>query len=64
MNSVHNAQTTLTATIVNNLAAAFIVAGFIAPAANGQLTFGAIAWIGVGIGLHLLARSILGGLKQ
>jgi hypothetical protein len=68
MNAVHNARITLTATIVNNLAAAFAVAGFVAPAATGQLdTAGrlvvAFAWAVIAAGLHSLARALLGGLK-
>jgi hypothetical protein len=35
MHTVHNERTELTATILNNLAAAFVVAGFVAPAVNG-----------------------------
>jgi hypothetical protein len=45
MNAVHNARITLLATIVNNLAAAFAVAGFVAPAASGQMdTAGDLSW--------------------
>lgn len=36
MNTIHNARVTLTATIINNIAAAFAVARFVAPAATGQ----------------------------
>lgn len=31
MHAVHNVRIQLTATLINNLAAAFVVAGFIAP---------------------------------
>jgi hypothetical protein len=37
MHTTHNARITLLATLLNNAALAFIVAGFIAPAAGGQL---------------------------
>ena len=40
MHTVHNARVTLLATVFNNLALAVIVAGFIAPAASGQLRAG------------------------
>lgn len=68
MNDIHNERVKLLATYINNLAAAFAVAGFIAPATGGLLTGAgrfilAIAWIGIGFGLHYLARGILGGLK-
>lgn len=65
---IHNERTKLTATWVNNLGAAFVVAGFIAPAVSGQLDGAgrfvvALVWIGIGYGLHSLARAILGGLE-
>jgi dipeptide/tripeptide permease len=65
---IDNERTKLTATWVNNLAAAFVVAGFIAPAVSGQLDgvgrfVVALVWIGIGYGLHALARAILGGLR-
>jgi hypothetical protein len=69
MNTVHNARATLTATIINNLAAAFAVAGFVAPAASGLLDSAgrfavAVAWSGISVGLHFLARAILEGVNQ
>ncbi len=69
MHIVHNARVTLLATIVNNLAAAFVVAGFIAPAVNGQMDGGgrifiALAWIGIGAVLHSCAQYVLGRLRQ
>jgi hypothetical protein len=65
MHTVHNERIKLTATILNNLAAAFVVAGFVASAVNGSFA-GAypFAWIIVGAGLHYVARAILGGLRQ
>jgi hypothetical protein len=69
MHAVHNARIQLLATALNNVALAFIVAGFVAPAASGQLTAGGhvlvtIAWIGLGAGLHLCAQLALGRLRQ
>jgi hypothetical protein len=68
MNTIHNARITLTATIINNLATAFAVAGLVAPAATGQLDSAgrlivAFAWAVIAAGLHSLARGLLGGLK-
>jgi hypothetical protein len=61
---IHNERTKLTATILNNVAAAFIVAGFVGPLVNGAFAGGyPLAWIIVGAGLHYLARVTLGGLK-
>jgi hypothetical protein len=65
---IHNERTKLLATVVNNLAVAFAVAGFVAPAASGQLVgvgpfIVAVAWLGIGAGLHSLALAILGGLN-
>ncbi len=69
MHTIHNEQTKLTATWLNNLAAAFAVAGFVAPAVSGQLDGAgrfvlALIWIGIGAGLHALARKVLKGLRQ
>jgi hypothetical protein len=69
MNAIHNARVQLLATVVNNLAVAFVVAGFVAPLVTGQLQGGAqaivmLAWIGLGIGLHFCGRWVLGGLRQ
>jgi hypothetical protein len=66
---LHNARITLLATALNNVALAFIVAGFIAPAVTGQLPSGwrvlvTIAWIGLGVGIHLCAQLALGRLRQ
>jgi hypothetical protein len=59
----------LLATALNNLALAFIVAGFVAPAVGGQVhggwgVFITLAWIGFGAGLHVCAQFALGGLRQ
>ena len=69
MHTVHNARITLVATLLNNAALAFIVAGFIAPTVSGQLhgsgqAVTTLAWIALGGGLHLSAQSVLGRLRQ
>jgi hypothetical protein len=68
-NVVHNARITLLATAFNNLALAVVVAGFLAPAAGGQLHGGwqaltTLTWIGFGIALHISGQSVLGRLRQ
>ena len=68
MHTIHNAQITLLATLLNNAALAFIVAGFIAPAAGGQLHAGwqaaaTLAWVCLGLGLHMIGRAVLGRLR-
>lgn len=68
MHAVHNARIQLLATALNNIALAFIVAGFVAPAVTGQLPSGwhalvTIAWIGLGLGIHLCAQLVLGRLR-
>jgi hypothetical protein len=68
MHAVHNARIQLLATLLNNAALAFIVAGFIAPATNWQLHAGwqavtTIAWVCLGVGLHFSARVVLGSLR-
>lgn len=65
MHTVYNERIKLTATILNSLAAAFVVAGFVAPAVNGS--FGGaypFAWIIVGAGLHYAAAAIPGRLRK
>jgi hypothetical protein len=66
--TIHNERVRLTATILNNAALAFIVAGFIAPATSRQLQGGwqaaaTIFWIALGVGLHFIARAVLGRLR-
>ena len=74
MSLVYNEQTKLTATALNNVAVAFVVAGFVAPVvgfANGlelrlgvaSTTFTAV-WLATGLILHLTARLILRRLKS
>jgi hypothetical protein len=69
MHAIHNARIQLLATALNNVALAFIIAGFVAPAVTGQLPSGwhalvTIAWIGLGVGIHLCAQLALGRLRQ
>jgi hypothetical protein len=68
MNTVHNERIKLLAGAMNNLALAVIVAGFLAPAINGQLHAGyqaltTLAWIAGGCILHCFAQLVLGGLR-
>ena len=71
MSVTHTEQTKLTATFLNNLALAFIVAGFVAPVVALTLRettsppldqlaipFSAV-WLSVGLVLHLIARAYL-----
>jgi len=69
MHAVHNARVQLMATAVNNLALAFIVAGFVAPVVTGNVrglgtVLIALAWIGLGAALHFGAQLVLGSLRQ
>jgi hypothetical protein len=69
MHTVHNARIQLLATLLNNAALAFVVAGFIAPATSGRLqgcwqAVTTIAWVGFGLALHWAGRSVLGRLRQ
>jgi hypothetical protein len=73
--NVQNERTRLTATWVNNVAAATVAAGTISPLA--ALAYGFMgahraawivaalsgAWILAGAGLHAIARAILGSLR-
>lgn len=75
MSLVHNERVKLTATFLNTLASASVVAGGISPLVALVYGFGAtslagwliamvaVMWIFVGVGLHLFARVILGRLK-
>jgi dipeptide/tripeptide permease len=77
MSLIHNESTKLTAAWFNTLAAATVVAGVIAPMA--ALVFGvptsatistaafalaAIAWLGLGVVLHVLAKIALRRLRE
>lgn len=66
--AIHNVRINLLATLLNNAGLAFMVAGFIAPLTSGQLHPGwrlaaVVAWIGFGVGLHFIARVVLGRLR-
>ncbi|MGD0110056.1 MAG: hypothetical protein ABSC06_39485 [Rhodopila sp.] len=71
---IHNERTKLTATWLNGLATAATAAGAIAPAAaasfgisGGQFGWrfivGTVTWLSVGLGLHYVARRVLGRLR-
>ena len=69
MHAIRNARIQLLATALNNVALAFIVVGFVAPAVTGQMPRGwhalvTIAWIGLGVGIHLCAHLALERLRQ
>jgi hypothetical protein len=67
MSLVHNEQTKLTATALNNVAVAFVIAGFVAPIVGlGQSrpadivpVLFSLIWLLTGLVLHLAARLIL-----
>lgn len=74
MSLVHNERVKLTATTLNNIAIAAVVAGFVAPVAG--VLYGlaaapasrfwylvALAWLATGVILHLASRSLLGELR-
>lgn len=72
--TARNDRRRLTATFLNTIAAAFVITGVIVPIISlaYQLTtpqtrywpiFG-VAWLGFGIGLHLIARHILKGVEE
>ena len=68
MHTVHNARIQFLATLLNNAALAFIVAGFIAPVTSGDL-HGRLAGnhhhcLGrLGVGLHFSGQAVLGRLR-
>jgi hypothetical protein len=66
--AIHNARINLLATLINNIALAFIVAAFVAPTVSGQLQGGwhavvTLAWVGLGAALHYAARVVLRWLR-
>ena len=74
MSLVHNEQTKLTATALNNVAVAFVIAGFVGPmvavgyrsaamARDGIAILVSIIWLFIGFILHSIARLILRDLK-
>jgi hypothetical protein len=71
---IHNEQTKLTATALNNVAVATVIAGFLGPIlalrldsagvqADAVAVVASVAWLFVGWILHLVARLVLLGLK-
>ena len=74
MSLVNNEQTKLTATALNNVAVAFVIAGFVGPmvavgygsaamARDGIAILVSIIWLFVGFIRHSIARLILRDLK-
>ena len=74
MSIVHNEQTKLTATALNNVAVATVIAGFLGPIVALVLDSRSVqtdsiavltsaTWLFVGWILHLVARLVLLGLK-
>jgi hypothetical protein len=76
MSLIHNEQTKLTATLLNNVAMAFVAAGVVtpliayfygigagAPIGVWRPSGGAAIWFLTGIGIHLAARRILRSLR-
>jgi hypothetical protein len=74
MNLIHSKQTKLTATALNNVAVAFVIAGFVGPIM--ALGYGpaampsdvvaivvSIIWLSVGFVLHVIAKLVLRDLK-
>ena len=75
MSLIHNERTKLLATALNNTAVATVVTAIVAPivgflygspsaTATRWWPLIGIAWLLVGIGLHMLAQIVLGKLKQ
>jgi hypothetical protein len=75
MSLIHNERWKLTATALNGVAIVMAATGFIVPIVN--LSYGApatadtwllilisLAWFGSAVSLHLLARYVLGRLKE
>ena len=66
MRLVHNERTKLLATALNTTGVGAILAGIVAPAANGTLGDPShiIAWVGLGLDLILMAQAALGRLLE
>ena len=75
MNLVHNESVKLLATTLNSVAVASIVTGVVAPTAGFVYGLGqpvqtwrvgaaVLAWLAVGMGLHLIAQRILRRLRE
>ncbi|MDH2308602.1 hypothetical protein [Methylobacterium brachiatum] len=75
MSAVHNEQTKLLATALNNIAVAFVVIGFVtpitamsfgvasAPSLRSTTAFFAAIWLSAGIGIHPIGRCVLRSIK-
>lgn len=72
MSLIHNEQTKLTATALNNVAVAFLIAGIVAPLVthaqqpvppSGWAILLSLAWLLSGFILHVVARLTLRRLK-
>ncbi len=74
MSLVHNEQTKLTATAINNVAVAFVIAGFVGPAValgygseamprDAVAIAASLVWLFVGFTLPLIGKLILRGLE-
>ena len=76
MTAVHNEQTKLLATALNNVAVAYVVIGFVtpvtavsfgvasAPPLRAGTVFFAAIWLCTAVGLHWVARRVLRSLKR
>lgn len=76
MSLVHNERTKLTATFLNTVAVATIGASLVVPffallyGLGGDaiqirnFALAAPVWFLIGVGIHLIARAVLGGLKE
>ena len=77
MNLSHNERVKLTAAFLNNLAVAIIGTGLVAPffailyglsnLDSGQIRLFAVAgpvWLLIGAGLHMIARGVLGAVRE
>ena len=75
MSAANVEQTKLLATAIDNVAVAFIVIGFVTPITAASFNLGGVGplrsdtamltvvWLFAGIGIHLIARHILRGIK-
>ncbi len=76
MSAVHNEQTKLLATALNNIAVAYVVVGFVTPVTavsfgvssapplkTATVSFAAI-WLCTAIGLHWVGRRVLRSLRR
>lgn len=75
MSAAHNEQIKLLATAISNVGVAFVVIGFVTPVTTVSFNLGGsgplrsdtavftLVWLFTGIGIHLIARRILRGIK-